>query len=360
MTPKINTAQTADSVVIPLEAPPEFGTLVEVAPGILWAQLPLPYQPGHVNTYLIEDGDGWVAVDTGLDDDDTKAAWERIIASLPGYRRISKVLVTHWHSDHSGSAGWLCRRFDAPLVTSETEYLKLLQMELMSRAEAGEIERAFYASHGLEGEILAQWVAQGHDYLYMLSAMPRTYHRLHAGDLFRSGQREFVVMTAPGHSPEEVMLKSSTGDVFLCADQLGPKIAPNIAVQANDPLGDPLAVYFRALDQIVAEVPRQALLLPGHEQPFRGLAVRVGQLKNYYSRRCGIVEAACAETPKTALELVSSLFRKPPGPVWIGFVMSEAVTYANHLVANGRLEPVTQRGVIRYRALGFESGERAT
>ncbi len=347
-------ARTTQSAVVPLEAPAELATPVEVAPGILWAQLPLPYQPGHVNTYLIDDGDGWIAVDTGLDDEVTKAAWERIVGLLPGNPRINKVLVTHWHSDHSGAAGWLCRRFDAPLASSEAEYLKLLQMELMPRAEAGGIERDFYASHGLGGETLEEWVAHGHDYLYTLSPVPRTYRRLHEGDLFRVGGREFVVMTAPGHSPEEVMLRSPTGDVFLCADQLGPRIAPNIAVQASNPLGDPLATYLRALDRIVAEVPDQALLLPGHEQPFRGLASRVAQLKDYYARRCSIVETACAEAPKTALELVSRLFRKPPGSVWIGFVMSEAVTYANHLVERGRLERVTDRGIIRFRACGAE------
>lgn len=351
------TASAPDTICIPHSAPPEFGTLVEVAPGILWAQLPLPYQPGHVNTYLIDDGDGWVAVDTGLYDDDTKAVWERIIASLPGRRRINKVLLTHWHSDHSGSAGWLCRRFDAPLVSSEAEYLKLLHMNVMPRAEAGAIERAFYASHGLEGNTLDRWVAHGHDYLYMLSPVPRTYMRLLAGDVFRIGRREFKVMTAPGHSPEEVMLRSPAGDLFLCADQLGLTIAPNIAVQAHDPLGDPLGRYLHALDGILAEVPESALLLPGHEPPFSGLAARAQQLKAYYSRRCDIVEAECAERPKTALELVSSLFRKPPGPVWIGFVVSEAVTYANHLVAGGRLERTCDSGIVRYRVTGSGQGE---
>ncbi|MCO5164100.1 MAG: MBL fold metallo-hydrolase [Mesorhizobium sp.] len=97
------------AVTIPFAAPSEFGTLVEVAPGILWAQLPLPYQPGSVNTYLIADGDGWCAVDAGLLDDDAKATWEKIVAALPGRRKVSSVLITHWHSDHSGAAAGSAR-----------------------------------------------------------------------------------------------------------------------------------------------------------------------------------------------------------------------------------------------------------
>lgn len=347
------------AVAIPFEAP-EFGTLVEVAPGILWTQLPLPYQPGHVNTYLLEEEDGWVAVDAGLLDDDTQATWDRILSNLPRSPRINKVLITHWHSDHSGAAGWLCERFEAPLLMSESEYLKTLNMELMPRAEAGEIERAFYSSHGLKGDTLDEWVAHGHDYLYMFAKLPRSYRRLIDGARIRIGRRDFSIMTAAGHSPEEVMLKSPSGDVFLCADQLGPRIAPNLAVQAADPLGDPLAIYYRALDRILLEVSETALLLPGHEQPFLGLAARADELRAYYSRRCGLVEAACAGAPKTGLELVSSLFRRPPGPVWIGFVTSEAVTYANHLVAKGRLERIVEGGVVRFRATGMPPSEGAS
>ena len=335
-----------DAVRIPHAAPAVFGTLVEVAPGILWAQLPLPYQPGSVNTYLIADGDGWCAVDAGLNDDETKAVWERIADALPGRRKISSVLITHWHSDHSGAAGWLCERFAAPLMMSEAEYLKTMSLEFFPRTAAGEVERRFYRSHGLDPETTEEWVRSGHHYLYMTAPLPHVYRRLVAGSDLVIGARSFRVRTVPGHSPEEIMLRAADGDVYLCADQLGPKIAPNIAVQSNDPLGDPLAHYLRSLDDIALDRPDPALMLPGHEQPFFGFAVRSAELRSYYARRAAIVEAACAEAPRTALELVGHLFRKPPGPVWIGFVISEAVTYANNLVNHNRLVRATEGGTV--------------
>ena len=39
-------------------APPEAGRTIEVAPGILWARLALPFLLDHVNIYFVDDGDG--------------------------------------------------------------------------------------------------------------------------------------------------------------------------------------------------------------------------------------------------------------------------------------------------------------
>ena len=42
----------------PFPVPPEPKQLLEVAPGLLWARLALPFRLDHVNVYLIEDGPG--------------------------------------------------------------------------------------------------------------------------------------------------------------------------------------------------------------------------------------------------------------------------------------------------------------
>jgi glyoxylase-like metal-dependent hydrolase (beta-lactamase superfamily II) len=325
------------AVVIPFPAPAVAGDLIEIVPGIYWTQLPLPYQPGHVNTYLIDEGDGWCVVDAGLFDQATRTTWDRILENLPHRRTIKKVLITHWHSDHLGAAGWLCKRFDAPLLMSASEYLKGLTMEFMPRSVAGETERAFFLSHGLDADTTEEWVANGHNYLHMMAPLPLSYHRLVADNELSLGHRTFQIRTVPGHSPEQVILRSLDGDIYFCADQLGLKIAPNIAVQSADPLGDPLSLYLRSLNRIAADAPDAALMLAGHEEPFRGFDARASQLRAYHERRCRIVETACAEGPKSAFELVSHLFKRPPSPVWVGFIMSEAVTYANHLVRQGRL-----------------------
>ena len=54
-----------DSKLIhPFPAAPAPGETIEVAPGILWIRMPLPFRLNHINIYLIEDGDGWAILDT--------------------------------------------------------------------------------------------------------------------------------------------------------------------------------------------------------------------------------------------------------------------------------------------------------
>ena len=56
----------------PFAEPPAPGQVIEVAPGILWARIPLPFRLNHINVYLIDDGDGWAILDTGIGNDATQ------------------------------------------------------------------------------------------------------------------------------------------------------------------------------------------------------------------------------------------------------------------------------------------------
>ena len=101
-----------------------------MAPGILWARIALPFRLNHINVYLIDDGDGWAILDTGIGNDATKQAWEALAAGPLAGRRFTRLIVTHFHPDHIGLAGWLCDKFDLPLLTSQTCYLGCLNISL--------------------------------------------------------------------------------------------------------------------------------------------------------------------------------------------------------------------------------------
>ncbi len=59
---------------------PEPGDIKNVAPGIYWLRMPLPFQLNHINLWLIEEEDGWTIVDTGINSQDTRTLWEKIFA----------------------------------------------------------------------------------------------------------------------------------------------------------------------------------------------------------------------------------------------------------------------------------------
>ena len=47
------------SLEYPFPEVPAPGTTVEVAPGIHWLSMPLPFQLDHINLWLVEEEDGW-------------------------------------------------------------------------------------------------------------------------------------------------------------------------------------------------------------------------------------------------------------------------------------------------------------
>ena len=95
---------------------PEPGQTMEVLPGIHWLRMPLPIALNAINLWIIEDGDGWTIVDTGLGLDLSQSVWEETIDKLMGQKPVHRVIVTHMHPDHAGMAGWLCRKFMRSVV----------------------------------------------------------------------------------------------------------------------------------------------------------------------------------------------------------------------------------------------------
>jgi glyoxylase-like metal-dependent hydrolase (beta-lactamase superfamily II) len=333
----------------PHKVPPAPGQTLEVAPGLLWVRLALPFRLDHVNVYLIEDDGGWAVLDTGLDNEPTRATWEALLAGALSRRPLTRILVTHYHPDHMGLAGWLSARFDLALLMSQTEYLVSLAINLDPGALNAEPYRSFYRSHGLDADTTERLLTNGHRYLRMISGLPRTFRRLIAGETLRVGARTFEVLSGGGHAPEQVMLFCRAENLFLCADQVLARITPNISVQAMDPEGDPLGIYLRSLASLERDIPEHALVLPGHNLPFVGLHARIEELRQHHEVRCQAIAEACREAPRTTAELVPVVFRRPiDDPHQMGFAFSEVLAHVNFMLREHRLQQVA--GSYAFRA----------
>src|ERR1041384_3638556 len=111
------------SLEYPFAEVPAPGTTLQVAPGVHWLSMPLPFQLDHINLWLVDDevgkDAGVTVVDTGIGNAQTRALWEQII----GKTKIGRVILTHYHPDHAGNAAWLQARDGAPMWTTQGEYL---------------------------------------------------------------------------------------------------------------------------------------------------------------------------------------------------------------------------------------------
>jgi glyoxylase-like metal-dependent hydrolase (beta-lactamase superfamily II) len=328
---------TASTLSFPRAVPPEPGELLEIAGGILWTRIPLPFRLNHVNVYLIEDDGGWAVLDTGIDNHATRLLWEALVSRSLGGRRLTKLIVTHYHPDHIGLAGWLCERFDLPLLTSQTSYLGCLNISLSPSALDAKPYRDFYLRHGLDAEATERVTTQGHNYLRMVSGLPLTFTRVVAGDTLKLGGRCFDVLSGDGHAPEQLMLFCASDNIFLAADQVLAKITPNVSVWAVDPHGDPLGLYLRSLRALKVQIPADALVLPGHQLAFYGLHARSDELTAHHEARCAAIARACRQAPRSAAELVPVLFHRQLDPHQMSFAFSEVQAHVNYMLRRGQL-----------------------
>jgi glyoxylase-like metal-dependent hydrolase (beta-lactamase superfamily II) len=336
----------------PYEAPPPPGTLTEVAPGVHWLRMPLPFVLNHINLWLLADGDGWTIVDTGIDSPPTRAIWEQIFAGALGGKPVKRVICTHYHPDHMGLAGWLTQRWQVELWTTEGEWLwgRMLSIDGDQAAFAAE-QLPFYRRTGLPEATAQDLAGRGNRYLPLVSPIPRRFHRIADGMEIAIGGRGWRVVVGYGHAPEHACLHCPELDLFIAGDMVLPKISPNISVWPTEPLADPLARYLASIAMLRRVIPASVLALPSHGLPFRGLSTRIDQLLSHHRERLAALEAACAE-PRNTYEIVPVLFHRTLDTQQLGFAIGEALAHLNHLMAEGRLRRTTgAEGIDRYQRI---------
>jgi glyoxylase-like metal-dependent hydrolase (beta-lactamase superfamily II) len=261
----------------PVATAPGAGETIRIAPGVEWLHMPLPFALDHINLWLLEDGPGWTIVDTGYAMVETMVRWERIFGERLGGLPVTRIIVTHHHPDHIGLAAWLAKRWQAPLWTTEKEWLSARLMTC-GPDDSGTLRHDFARPAGL-GEAASKLFAEHHQgYRRSVPSVPLSFQRLADRQIIEIGGREWSVIVGEGHSPELACLYCAETGVLIAGDQILPKILPNVSVQAHEPNGDPLSRFLRSLDMLRAAIPPRTLVLPSHNLPFSGLHLRIDAL----------------------------------------------------------------------------------
>ncbi|OMH35342.1 MBL fold metallo-hydrolase [Motiliproteus sp. MSK22-1] len=336
-----------DSLQYPFSDAPDPGSLIEVAPGIHWLRMPLPFALNHINLWLLEDADGWTLVDTGIGTEEVKGIWETLIAGPLSGQPIKRIIVTHFHPDHLGLAGWLSRRFDAPVLMTQLEYEQAVRLHDTSGNSRTEQQQRFFSSHGLGQTEVEEQSSSINVYRSRVPELPRGYQQLKDQDQIRIGSNCWQVIVGRGHSPEHMCLYCPELDVLIAGDQMLPTISPNISVTFMNPDSDPLSDYLASLKDL-AKLPSSVKVLPAHGLVFYGLHQRVAALAEHHQDRLNLLLDAC-EKPKCAADVLSVLFNRTFGPHELFFAMGEAVAHLHHLVEDGLIQrQQDSQGVIRF------------
>ena len=320
----------------PVATPPQPGETLPIAPGVLWLRMPLPFALDHINLWLIEDGPGWTIVDTGYAMPEAKAAWERIFAAHLGGRPVTRIVVTHFHPDHIGLAGWLAERWRVRLWITEKEWL---YARVMSRGSDDfmALRCDFGRRAGLDMAASELFGEREKGYRRGVPSVPPAFRRIADGMVLDIGGREWRVVVGEGHAPELACLYCDEAGVLIAGDQVLPRISPNVSVHPHEPGGDPLAQYLASLAKLREAVPAETLVLPSHNLPFFGLHARIDELAAHHAKRCEEL-LAVLNRPQSAVDVLPVLFRRPLDSHQTAFALGEALAHLHYLEGRGALD----------------------
>jgi glyoxylase-like metal-dependent hydrolase (beta-lactamase superfamily II) len=361
--PAPDTPSAAPALSYPCGEPPAPGEVREVAPGVLWLRMPLPFALNHINLWALADedehGPGWAIVDTGTKTPETLAAWRQLIApdgplaATPQGARITRVMCTHMHPDHVGMAGWLTRKFQCRLWMTRLEYLTCRTLVADTGREAPIEAIRFYSQAGWSEEALDVYRTRFGGYSKYMHAMPDGFRRLSEGEVLRIGAHDWRVVIGRGHSPEHACLVSDALGVMISGDQVLPRISSNVSVFPTEPDANPLGEWIESIARLRATLSDALLVLPAHGEPFRGLHARLDRLAHGHERGLERLRRSLGESPKRAIDVFGALFARPIGSTGdlLGMATGESLAHLNCLLAQGEATVHTDAAGVRWYRL---------
>ncbi|MFL6630411.1 MAG: MBL fold metallo-hydrolase [Vitreoscilla sp.] len=321
---------------------PATGQALDIAPGVRWLRMPLPFALDHINLWLLRDRsddgrEGWAIVDCGVANDATRAAWEQVFEHHLDGLPVLRVIVTHMHPDHIGNAHWLTERWGCRLWISATDWYAARLASQSTTGFGGDDAAAFFGEHGLvDPEALAKVRGRGGYYASMVPQVPRRFRRLMDGLVVRIGAHDWRCIAGYGHAPEHIALHCAELGVLISGDMLLPRISTNISVIDIEPEANPLPLFLASLARL-RTLPADTRVLPSHGKPFEGVQERVDQLVRHHEHHFEAVVEACRARPCSAADLLPVLFRRQLDLHQTTFAMGEAVAHLHALEGMGRL-----------------------
>lgn len=335
----------------PFEEIPEGDTVVKVAPGVIWARIPLPWSLDHINVYLFDEGDSWTLVDTGAQGDRGRDAWAALEASVLDGKPIKHVVCTHMHPDHLGLAGWIAKRHDASFSMTQSEYLLAQHLWMSGSKNFPEEELNYLFRSGVSRSYEEKIRSAGFgNFKRGVHELPYSYNRLEDGSIFKMGGRRWRVVVGRGHSPEHACLECLDAPLFVSGDQILPRITANVSVFAREPMANPLAHWITSLDRM-HDVAGDPLVLPAHGRAFKGLDNRLNSLIASHARKLGQLHKWCREE-RTAVETFPAMFRRKVTGFDFFMALGEANAHLHLLESLGFLERSFDGEVFRFVAVG--------
>jgi len=325
---------------------PAPGRAVELAPGVKWLRMGLPFALDHINLWLLRDRfqgrEGWTVVDCCIDRPESRALWQQVFEQELDGLPVLRVLVTHMHPDHIGLAHWLCERWSTPahdcrLWISGADYQAARYGCEVVNSFGGERLADYFRSHGMTDPGDLEQVRHRKSYYRgLVPAVPPQYARLRDGQPLVIGGHAWRCIAGWGHAPEHMALHCEALGILISGDMVLPRISTNVSVYEMEPEADALTLFLDSIDRFMP-LPEDTLVLPSHGKPFKGLHTRIQQLHDHHRERLAEVMQAARERPVSAYDVLPVLFKRPLDLHQTTFALGESVAHLHRLWHGGQL-----------------------
>ena len=307
--------------------------------GIHPITMPMPFALAHVHAYALETNDGWALIDAGFPSHAALAIFERELTRIVGdLARIRAVVVSHFHPDHSGLAGWLQQQSGAKVYIHERDWQRRAEMR---RRDAEVIGEGAAGGGDLLDETLDDDPAGEQVFDVFRRQMddlplPEPSPTLVRGDTaIEVGGRALRLLWTPGHTPGHLCVADPAENVLFSGDHILGRITPHIGMWVADGTS-PLHEFEDSLRKVASM--DFGTVLPAHEAVVDRPAERIAEiLAHHVERRASAV--AAIESGQTGLTgIAARVFAKRWGePMQRAFATAETLAHLEALVADGAL-----------------------
>ena len=308
--------------------------------GIYHIPLKLPWNtPSNVNIYLIEDDDGYVMIDCGVNGSEYLDLLSSHLNELGiGFNEIKLLIGTHMHLDHIGLSGSL-REFDIPLALykNSIEYLNE------------------YNDWSVRFENLVK-IAKNEsappDFIDDLKSITTPVYagKLTKPDILLSEgkitslKRRIDVLFTPGHDYSEISLHDEHSKIIFSGDHILPRITPFIPVQNEE--SNLLKGFLDSLDKVHSV--DHDIIAPGHGNLISTPHKRIQQMKLHHQRRSERILEFLIKNDLTGWELTNNLFPRKLDSLNLRLAFQETLAHLHLLESKDEILRKSTNGIKKW------------
>ncbi|MET1178421.1 MBL fold metallo-hydrolase [Peribacillus simplex] len=297
----------------------------------------------HVYCYLFRMKEEIVLVDVGFPTEIAKKYWEEVLEELcMKPTDISKIILTHFHPDHTGLISWMQQKTGARVYMSDAE-AQMIKTVFGGNTKQAEAIYELFGKHSVPEPLLTKVRENVLFFSNKVSPLPEI-ESFQETYIDSPGGR-WSAKTYGGHAEGHLCFYQETQKIMLIGDVVLNKITPNISLWPNSDQ-NPLKSYFSTLHQLVDQ--DVSIAYPAHGTPIVNLAQRAKEIIEHHHERIATI-LTILESKKDAYKITEKLFqhKKLTDHQW-RFAIAETLAHLEYLVAENRIQKISNGGMFRY------------